>query len=54
LPLDPDDLHRTRARWYRGLARGRQRSQGALLKWLHRPPSTPGEPRARWTWTGGR
>jgi tRNA (guanosine-2'-O-)-methyltransferase len=43
LPLDPDDLHRTRARWYRGLARGRQRSQGALLKWLHRPPSTPGE-----------
>lgn len=37
-PLDADDLHRTRARWYRGLARGRSRTQGALLKWLHRPP----------------
>jgi tRNA (guanosine-2'-O-)-methyltransferase len=38
LPLDAEDLRRTRARWYRGLARGRSRSQGALLKWLHRPP----------------
>jgi tRNA (guanosine-2'-O-)-methyltransferase len=41
-PLDDDDLHRTRARWYRGLARGKRRSQGALLKWLHRPPVASG------------
>lgn len=37
-PLDPDDLHATRIRWYRALARGRARSEGALLRWLHRPP----------------
>ena len=37
-PLDPDDLHATRVRWYRALARGRARSEGALLRWLHRPP----------------
>lgn len=42
-PLDSDDLHRTRVRWYRGLARGRSRTQGALLKWLHRPPVSEGE-----------
>lgn len=41
-PLDRDDLQRTRARWYRGLARGRSRSEGALLKWLHRPPVSDG------------
>jgi len=39
LPLDADDLRTTRARWYRGLARGRPRSEGALLRWLHRPPA---------------
>lgn len=43
VPLDHDDLQRTRARWYRGLARGRTRTQGALLKWLHRPPVSNGE-----------
>jgi len=37
--LDRDDLQATRAIWYRGLARGRPRSEGALLRWLHRPPT---------------
>jgi tRNA (guanosine-2'-O-)-methyltransferase len=37
--LDPDDLHATRAIWYRGLARGRPRSEAALMRWLHRPPN---------------
>lgn len=41
LPLDPDDLRRVRARWYRGLARGRSRSEGAFLSWLHCPPAPP-------------
>ena len=44
-PLDDDDLHRPRARWYRGLARGRRRTQGALSQWIwatvgrHQPKS---------------
>jgi tRNA (guanosine-2'-O-)-methyltransferase len=37
-PLDPDDLRRIRARWYRGLGGGKPRREAALLKWLHRPP----------------
>jgi tRNA (guanosine-2'-O-)-methyltransferase len=37
-PLDQDDLRATRAIWYRGLGRGRPRSEGKLLRWLHRPP----------------
>jgi tRNA (guanosine-2'-O-)-methyltransferase len=37
-PLEPDDLRRTRAKWYRGLGGGKPRREAALLKWLHRPP----------------
>lgn len=37
-PLDPDDLHATRARWYRALARGSARREAELLRWLHSPP----------------
>ncbi|RKZ17322.1 hypothetical protein DRQ53_03890 [bacterium] len=52
LPLESEDLRATRVRWYRGLGRGRARREGALLKWLHRPPvpeslrpATKGRPR---------
>lgn len=36
--LDEADRRAMRARWYRGLARGRARREGSLLRWLHRPP----------------